>query len=220
MIKAQHRFRQLTVLAFLSSTLLAACGGDDDPSPTSAAPGGSDRAPTITGSPATTILEGNAYSFTPTASDADGDTLTFSVTNLPAWAGFNSSTGNVSGTPTASQIGTYSNIRISVSDRTANANLAPFDVQVVATATGSALLTWTPPTQNTDGTPLTDLAGYKIYWGVSQGTYPKSAIIDNPGITSYVVEQLTPATWYFALTAVNSAGAESAFSNGATKAVR
>jgi hypothetical protein len=81
------------------------------------------------------------------------------------------------------------------------------------------MLSWTPPTQNTDGTALTNLAGYRVYWGTSQGNYTNSTTISNPGLSSYVVEQLTPATWYFALTAVNAAGAESSYSNVASKQV-
>ena len=81
------------------------------------------------------------------------------------------------------------------------------------------MLTWTPPAQYTDGTPLTDLAGYKVYWGTTPGSYTNSVTLSNPGLSSYVVDQLTPATWYFALTAVNTAGVESDLSNQASKRV-
>ncbi len=84
---------------------------------------------------------------------------------------------------------------------------------------GSATLSWTPPTQNTDGSPLTDLAGYKIYYGTESGNYQTSIQIDNPGIAIYVVENLTPNTYYFVLTAFNSSGVESLFSNEASKQV-
>lgn len=219
----------LTLVAFTAA--LAGCGGDDEaaapaaanpPPPTNNPPppsGGGNQAPTISGAPLTSVMVGSAYSFTPNASDADGNTLTFSVTNLPGWANFNANTGRVSGTPSAAQVGAYSNIQITVSDGTASANLAAFSIQVVATATGSAMLSWTPPTQNTDGSALTNLAGYKVYWGTSQGNYTNSVTLNNPGLTSYVVDQLTPATWHFAMTAVNSTGAESAYSNLASKQV-
>lgn len=208
--------------------MLAGCGGDDSEEVAAAAappagspppPGAANQAPTISGTPTTTVMQGNAYSFTPSAADADGNTLTFTVTNLPGWATFNASSGRVSGTPSAAEVGTYSNIGISVSDGSANANLAAFTIQVVATATGSATLTWNPPTANTDGSPLNNLAGYKVHWGTSQGNYTNSVTINTPGVSSYVVEQLTPATWYFAVTALNSTGAESDYSNIATKQV-
>jgi hypothetical protein len=87
-------------------------------------------------------------------------------------------------------------------------------------ATGSATLTWYPPTQNTDGSPLRNLGGYRIYWGTTQGTYPNSVTINNPGLATYVVEQLRPARWYFVVTALTTTGIESSFSNVATKTVQ
>jgi hypothetical protein len=80
-------------------------------------------------------------------------------------------------------------------------------------------LTWTPPTQNTDGSPLNNLAGYRVYWGTSQGNYANSATITNPGIATYVVSQLTPAQWFFVVTAYSSTGVESTFSNVTSKQV-
>ncbi len=67
----------------------------------------------------------------------------------------------------------YPNIRISVSDGQLTTNLGDFTINVVATSPGTATLSWTPPTQNTDGSPLTDLAGYRVYWGTSSGNYPE-----------------------------------------------
>ncbi len=84
---------------------------------------------------------------------------------------------------------------------------------------GSATLSWTPPTQNMDGSPLTDLAGYKIYYGNESGNYHTSIQIDNPGITIYVVESLTPNIYYFVLTAIKRSGVESQFSNEVGKLV-
>jgi Fibronectin type III domain len=75
----------------------------------------------------------------------------------------------------------------------------------IPTVKGSATLSWTPPTTNDDGTPLT-LTGYRIYWGESEGHYPHSVTVSNPGLTRYVVEQLPPATWYFVATALSADG--------------
>jgi hypothetical protein len=75
---------------------------------------------------------------------------------------------------------------------------------------------WLPPTQNTDDSPLTDLAGYKLYWGTSPGTFPNSIFLGGPGLASYLVENLTPNTYFFVITAFNDAGVESGFSNVAT----
>lgn len=87
------------------------------------------------------------------------------------------------------------------------------------TGTGSATLTWVAPTQNTDGTPLTNLAGYRVYWGTSIGSYPNSATLMTPSALTYVVDNLTPATWYFAATAINAASVESAQSMAASKMI-
>src|SRR5687767_5965189 len=73
-------------------------------------------APRISGTPSTTATVGVAYSFRPTASDADGNALTFSIANKPGWASFSSSTGQLSGTPFAEHARTYSGITISVTD--------------------------------------------------------------------------------------------------------
>lgn len=82
-----------------------------------------------------------------------------------------------------------------------------------------AELTWLPPTQNTDGSPLTNLAGYRIYWGMAPGVYPNARLIENPGATSAVVPNLAPGAWYFAVSALNALGRESDFSNVACVAV-
>jgi len=89
-------------------------------------------APLISGSPADSITAFEMYDFTPTASDVDtGDTLTFSVINLPAWASFNESTGQVSGLPENDSIGTYRDIAISVSDGIETTDLTSFSIVVI-----------------------------------------------------------------------------------------
>ena len=176
-------------------------------------------APVISGNPATVAAIDTLYSFTPGASDADGDDLTFSIQNRPAWATFNTGTGQLSGQPTTGDIGVYSNILISVSDGQANASLAPFAITVQGAQTYSITLNWSPPTENDDGSPLTDLAGFRLYWGTTPGMYTDSVTLTNPGLSTYVVENLTAGTYGFVTTAFNSSGEESAYSNLATKTV-
>jgi hypothetical protein len=230
LVRSKRAAWSLTIIGAVSA-ILVGCGGDDGdaaatastastPSTPSTPIGASNRAPTLSGSPLGSIMQGTAYEFTPTATDPDNNTLTFTITNKPGWATFNGATGALSGTPSATDVGSYGNITISVSDGSTSVSLPAFTIQVVAIATGSATLTWNPPTQNTDGSPLTNLAGYRVYWGSAQGSYPNSVTISNPGLSSYVVEQLTPATWHFVLTAVNSAGVESGYSNAASKQIR
>src|SRR5690606_31647563 len=110
--------------------------------------------------------------------------------NKPPWAAFDPDSGRLSGTPEDADLGTYPDIRVSVTDGQATADLAAFSVEVVATASGSATLSWTPPIEKTDGTPI-DLKGYKIHWGTSPHAYSHWRRLDNPGLASYVVESLT-----------------------------
>ena len=87
------------------------------------------------------------------------------------------------------------------------------DPPVTGTGGSSVTLSWTPPTENADNSPLRDLAGYKFYYGLSDGDYPNSIYINNAGLSSYTVSNLPANTYYFVVTAVNEGGAESAFSN-------
>jgi hypothetical protein len=164
------------------------------------------------------MVAGMTYSFSPTAADGDGDLLTFSVTGLPAWASFETASGKLSGTPTLADLGT-STVTIRVTDGAADASLATFSITVVPVASGSAVLSWQPPTTNTDGSALTDLAGFEVYWSTNEGDLANSVMLRNGGLTSYVVESLTPAKWYFAITAINSSGRESGRSVVASKTV-
>ena len=87
-------------------------------------------------------------------------------------------------------------------------------------ATGSATIGWTPPTQNDDGSPLTTLDGFRIYYGTSSSNLDQMIEITNQGVTSYVVENLTPATWYFVVKAYTTGGVESPASNMGSKTIR
>jgi len=175
--------------------------------------------PTISGTPQISAVIDQPYSFTPSAQDIDGDTLTFAIVNRPGWATFDSLTGELSGTPVAGDSSVYDNIVITVSDGELIASLPPFAINVTQVATNSIMLTWTPPTEYEDGTPLSDLAAYKIYYGQFEGNYPSQISIDNPGLTSHMVENLPPNTYFFVATSINSTGFESEFSNVVTRTV-
>lgn len=87
-------------------------------------------------------------------------------------------------------------------------------------ATGSATLSWTPPTQNTDGTALTNLAGYRVSYGTSTSALTQTIQIANAGASAHTINNLAPGTYHFAVRAYNSAGAESASSNVVSKTVQ
>jgi VCBS repeat-containing protein len=112
-------------------------------------------APVISGAPTTTIAEDAAYSFIPSVTDVDtGDTQTFSITNKPSWAAFSTSTGALTGTPTQTDIGTTSNIVITVTDAAgATDSLASFNIAVSNTNDAPVI----------SGTPITIIAEDATY---------------------------------------------------------
>src|SRR5262249_9125978 len=146
------------------------------PAPSPTPPPATNTPPTISGSPATTATIGQAYMFVPTASDANGDPLTFSVANKPAWATFSSSTGLLTGTPTAASMS--SSITISVSDGKASASLPAFSIQAQAapdraptisgapttSVTVGAAYSFKPTASDPDGNPLTFSIANKPTW--------------------------------------------------------
>jgi hypothetical protein len=86
--------------------------------------------------------------------------------------------------------------------------------------TGVATVNWMPPTEKTDDSALTNLAGYKIYYGTSFGVYSNVITINNAGLTSYVIENLPAGnTYYFVVTAFDSNGRESSFSEVGSKTI-
>lgn len=85
--------------------------------------------------------------------------------------------------------------------------------------TGTAELAWEIPTENTNGTPLTDLAGYTIVYGTSPSTMENSVQLGNIGTTSYVIKGLGAGTWYFAVLSYTLSGVNSALSNIGSKTI-
>ena len=85
---------------------------------------------------------------------------------------------------------------------------------------GTTTVRWTAPTKNTDGSTLTDLAGYRIYYGRSATELVSTIQVPNAGMRSYVVENLAAGTYYFVVRAYTNGGAESPDSNTATKVVQ
>jgi hypothetical protein len=178
-------------------------------------------APRISGTPPTSAAIGKAYAFQPTASDANGDRLTFAIRNKPGWAAFSTATGRLSGTPSSSSAGSFPNIVISVSDGKVSSSLAAFTINVGSSAAnGDVTLSWKAPTHNTNGTPLTNLAGYRVYYGQRSGQYTRTLSVPNRLLTSVGIEGLSTGTWYFAVRALATNGAESTFSQQVSKYVQ
>jgi hypothetical protein len=163
---------------------------------------------------------GQSYSFTPTVSDPTKRPLQFVIQNKPAWATFSTSTGQLSGTPTAAAAGaTYNSIEIVAEDGVAQAAMI-FSVKVAtATTAGQAKVTWTRPTKNTNGTALTNLAGYRLHFGTSPSNLSSVVQLPNASLATYTVSNLLAANWYFAITAYTTTGVESSMSPIVSKAV-
>lgn len=199
---------------------LAGCG-DDAGSSSAAAAGASntgaiDRpttSPTIAGIPQTTAVAGQPYSFQPIVANTSGSGK-FTITHQPAWAKFDSSTGKLSGTPTAAQVGQYAGITINLMAGNNIVELPAFTITVAASdsQSGAVTLSWEAPTENADGSTLKDLKGYKVHYGAAPKTYSQTIQVSNPGLTTYIVDNLPAGKYYFAVTAYNATGYESSLS--------
>jgi putative Ig domain-containing protein len=224
------------VRAFLPAIALAVCnggcGGGGSGGTTVANPqGGSapsapsspvtvtNRAPTITGDATAYARAGVPYEFQPIASDADGDALTFSATNLPPWATLDAKTGVLAGTPAVDDVGAYESIVISVADATHTVKTGAFEITVFEAATGIASLQWEIPAAKVNGSPLDDLAGYHILFGRSADDLSESVFVDGATVTSVELSSLEPGVWYFAVSAVNANGLEGPPSTAAMKSI-
>lgn len=214
----------LGLIACVPEAKLPAAGSAPPPGggpPPSGVPGTSNSSPLISGTPGTSVFAGATYSFTPSASDPDGDALSFTISGKPDWATFTASSGALVGT---AQQGTYAGILITVSDGEATRSLGPFTITVAVapqSAAGSATLSWAIPGQYTDGSalPVEQLVGYRIYHGTTSTVLNQIAQLESNSTTNHVVQQLAPGTHFFAVTAVSATGTESALSQVASKTI-
>lgn len=170
------------------------------------------------------MAAGSGYSFQPSASDADGDTLNFTISNKPAWASFNSATGRLSGTPGAANVGTYGNIVIAVSDGKSNSALPAFSIRVDAgaTLTGSLTLKWKAPLTRADGSPLSlaDIDGYRIHYGNAAGNYTSHVDLADGSAQQVILTDLPLGTYYLVMTTYDVNGRESGYSAAVSKSVQ
>ncbi|MCU7942377.1 MAG: hypothetical protein KZQ87_06815 [Candidatus Thiodiazotropha sp. (ex Cardiolucina cf. quadrata)] len=177
------------------------------------------QAPVISGNPTNSVNAGESYSFTPSATDSDNDNLTFSVANLPAWAQFDNQTGALTGSPTADDVGDYSNIVITVSDGADEDSLSAFTVTVnldtTASTTGSISLRWVAPTTRTDGSvlSLSEIQGYWIYVGTTRDNLQMVADINEGDMTTYVLDNLDLGDYYVAVSVYDQQNNMSSYSN-------
>lgn len=212
-----------TILSLvIASIAMTGCGGsgsggggsvpNNNPDPN---PPPKNVAPAITGAPSINVTAGQTYSFTPTATDANGDSLTFSISNKPAWATFSTVSGKLTGSPVNSDANTYSNIIISVSDGIATTALTSFNITVSqAAATRNVTISWNAPTLYADGTTIGpgEIGGFRVYQGTSLNNLSVVVDVNNPNTLSFQFTSLVSGSYFFAITAYNSAGVESSLS--------
>jgi hypothetical protein len=86
-------------------------------------------------------------------------------------------------------------------------------------STGSATLSWRAPDTNTDGTALTNLAGYYIHYGTHRGNLDQLIKIATVGLSTYVIDNLASGTYYFAISSYSTAGVESTLSASVSKKI-
>lgn len=84
---------------------------------------------------------------------------------------------------------------------------------------GEAKVSWTAPTQRVDGSALDNLAGYRVLWGTAPRNYSAEALINDPSTLTYTILELPPGTHYFAVTAFDADGLESAYSAEVSKTI-
>jgi len=165
------------------------------------------------GNPSVAQGTSQQFSATGTYSDASTQNLTTSATwssSVPGVAPISNAAGS-QGLATAIAPGTTTITAVSGSVS------GTAVLTVAASYPGTATLTWMAPTTNTDGSPLTDLAGYKIYYGTAQGVY--TTTIDVGNVTTYIINNLAPGTYYFVTVSYNTSGNESAYSNEISKTI-
>jgi hypothetical protein len=171
----------------------------------------------ISGTPATTAEVGQFYSFTPTVVASAGSSLTYAVANKPAWAQFSAATGALSGIPSTGSAATDANIVVSVSNGAQTTALSAFNITVqpalvTPAVAGTASLSWSQPTENTDGSRLTNLAGYVIRYGTSSTALNTQVSIASASATGAEITHLSPGNWHFAIASINTANVQSQLS--------
>ena len=148
------RFAFLACCA-LALAMLAGCSGvavtANSAGTTGTVSGATPPPPVVNGMPATSAQVGVLYDYTPDISDALGHTLTFQIANMPAWATFSTTSGELKGTPAADDVGTTAEIEIGVSDGAGQATIGPFRITITAAqstpppAQAPPIISGTPP---------------------------------------------------------------------------
>ena len=179
MVRERHGFLLCGIVAF--SAILSACSQGSASDPSSA----TNQPPTISGTPRTSVVQDRTYSFTPTAADTDNDPLIFGIDAKPAWATFDTATGQISGTPGSADVGPYPHIVVWVSDGKSQTLLPAFDLTVAGpdanrppsvsgapttSVVAGTAYTFTPTASDPDDDPLTFSISNPPAWATFSAT--------------------------------------------------
>ena len=176
-----------TLLCTIATLTLAACGGGSSGSSSAAASSADTDAATALVAPNVGMID-RSQSVDDSESAASVATVASNTTSVSSTATTTPTSGSGSGVT----VGTGTKV-----------------TTPIKTVNGVATLDWMPPTENSDGTLLTNLAGYTVYYGTSPNELSQTVKVSNPGLASYTMTGLTSGTWYFAVTSYSADGVES-----------
>ncbi len=163
-------------------------------------------APIISGTPTRKIEVGSYYSFLPVASDENGDSLSFSITNKPSWASFNTQTGELFGTTNSPT--DHVNINISVSDGSYISKLDTFAIEVTLQQKFNVQISWEKPLLNTNGSSLNNISSYRIMYGSSAENKDNTVYFDGSAVVG-TIEDLSPGDYFLSMTTITQNALES-----------
>jgi hypothetical protein len=188
------------LLCTIATMTLAACGGGSSGSSGAAAASSADTdAATALVAPNVGMID-RSQSVDDSESAASVATVASNTTSASSTAATAPATAATTPASGAGSSGSGSGVSVSTGTKVTTP---------IKTVDGVATLDWMPPTQNSDGTVLTNLAGYTVYYGTSPSDLSQTVKVSNPGLASYTVTGLTSGTWYFAVTSYSADGVES-----------
>ncbi len=159
------------------------------------------------------VAKGSTTQLTATGTYSDGSTQNLTAT--ATWSSSNTAVATVSNAAGSNGLATG----VAAGTTTIKAISGSISASAGLTVTDrSVTLSWDAPTTNTNGSSLTNLSGYKLYYGTASGSYSQTVTV-NTGTTT-TLTNLSPGTYYFTVTAVNSNGTESVFSNEVSKTIQ
>lgn len=212
------------ILAFALPLSITACSSASGEAPPTT---NDSSAPPSAGAPQVIITSPDAAEIDTTddAMDLAGSASAEAGIQTVTWETDQGQSGTATGTETWSvervplAIGSNT-ITITATDGSGATHSDSIVINRESEGTGSATLSWEAPAERTDGTALTDLAGFRIHYGRMSGVYDYQIDLNTPGVMTYIVEDLVPGEWFFVVTAYDASGLESEYSNEAQRVIQ